>query len=311
MNLQNLINYGKDFDIDILSGVQVPAPLSNDTMKSAIMIRCGLLTPVYGEPELFRDMVTHWFTVKQWTIEHLINVINAEYSPIENYDRYEDITDSSTGSETEHNTGRYNDTHSGTDMESSSGTYNDTHSGNDKESSSGTDTEKSSGKYNDTHSGNDKESNSGNIKNNDTTENTVSAYNSSSYQPDTKETVSKNETHADDKTFTHGHKLSNTHEDNKNFTHENDKTFTHGHKLSNTHEDDKTFTHGHTLSNTHEDDKTVSRSGDNTRTAHLHGNIGVTTNQQLIEQELELLRHFDIYGYIAERFEEDNMLMIY
>ena len=42
-----------------------------------------------------------------------------------------------------------------------------------------------------------------------------------------------------------------------------------------------------------------------------HGNIGVTTNQQLINQELELLRHFDIYGYIAELFEEENMLMIY
>lgn len=223
MNLQNLIDYGQYFDIDVLEGVNVPAPLSVDTMKSAIMIRCGLLTPVYGEPQLFRDMVTHWFTVKQWTIEHLIKVVQAEYSPIENYDRYEE--------------------------------WDETHKGTIKDNGSATDQHKRSGNYTDVDSGSNTE------------ENTVSAYNSSSYQPDTKRVETK----------------------------------------------------GNTLKNTHSDTEDIDRINENTNardladkhTGHLHGNIGVTTNQQMIEQELDLLRHFDIYGYIAERFEEDNMLMIY
>ena len=243
MNLQNLIDYGQYFDIDVLSGVNVPAPLSNETMKSAIMIRCGLLTPVHGEPELFRDMVAHWFTVKQWTIEHLIKIIQAEYSPIENYDRYEDSTDEKNESATLSKSGKYTDTHSGTDKETNNGTYKNTHSGTDT----------------------------------DTKENTVSAYNSSSYQPDSKTVDS----------------------------------YKHGHVESNAHDDAKNFTHGHKIANTHEDAETEKREGGATHTSHMHGNIGVTTNQQMIEQELELLRHFDIYGYIAERFEEDNMLMIY
>lgn len=223
MNLQNLIDYGQAFDIDVLSGVNVPAPLSVDTMKSAIMIRCGLLTPVYGEPQLFRDMVAHWFTVKQWTIEHLIKVVQAEYSPIENYDRYEE--------------------------------WDETHKGTVKDNGKSTDQHKRNGNSTDVNSGADM------------VENTVSAYNSSSYQPDTK------------RVDTAGKTLKNTHSDTEDIERANENT------------------NARDLADTHK--------------GHLHGNIGVTTNQQMIEQELELLRHFDIYGYIAERFEEDNMLMIY
>lgn len=223
MNLQNLIDFGKWNDIDVLEGVNVPAPLSVETMKSAIMIRCGLLTPVYGEPDLFRDMVKHWFTVKQWTIEHLIKIVQAEYSPIENYDRYEE--------------------------------WDEKHTGTVKDNGKSADRHKRNGNYTDVNSGADTE------------ENTVSAYNSSSYQPDTK------------RVDTAGKTLKNTHSDNEDINRTNENT------------------NARDLSDTHK--------------GHLHGNIGVTTNQQMIEQELELLRHFDIYGYIAERFEEDNMLMIY
>lgn len=235
MNLQNLIDYGQYSDIDIFSGVQVPAPLSADTTKSAIMVRCGLLTPVYSEPETMRDMIKHWFITKQWTFEHLIHVIQAEYSPIENYDRYEDWEESHTG--TQKNAGTGNETNSGTDTHTINGGYTDTHSGTD------------------------------------TTENTVSAYNASTYQADTKQELK------------------------------------HGEALKNTHNETDALQHGHQVNRT--DNNTRTDDLKDKHTAHLHGNIGVTTNQQMINEELELLRHFDIYSYIAKLFEEDMMLMIY
>lgn len=247
MNLQNLIDYSRYADIDIFEGVAVPAPLNAETVKSAIMIRCGLLTPVYGEPEVFRESIRLWFKVKQWTFEHLIKIVQAEYSPIENFDRYEDYSDENSGQETEARSGKYTDTHSGTDKEVTDGSY------------STADEEKKN--------------------NNHTTENTVSAFNSTGYQADTRVTESGNENRT----------LSE----------------------KNSHEDERSFTHGHKLANTHSDDLTRTSSGGSSHTGHLHGNIGVTTNQQMIEQELELLRHFDIYGWIAEQFEEDHMLMIY
>ena len=46
-------------------------------------------------------------------------------------------------------------------------------------------------------------------------------------------------------------------------------------------------------------------------TQHLHGNIGVTTNQEMITQELELLQKFHIYDWIAMQIEADLFIMLY
>ena len=56
--------------------------------------------------------------------------------------------------------------------------------------------------------------------------------------------------------------------------------------------------------------ETVTNSGDHEYKAHSHGNIGVTTNQQMIQQELEL-RKFDIYTEIARRFEREFIVDLY
>ena len=42
-----------------------------------------------------------------------------------------------------------------------------------------------------------------------------------------------------------------------------------------------------------------------------HGNIGVTTNDDLIFEELNLLEKFNPYDWIAAKFERENFLQIY
>lgn len=44
--------------------------------------------------------------------------------------------------------------------------------------------------------------------------------------------------------------------------------------------------------------------------SHIHGNIGVMTNQAMINEEIEL-RRFDIYTDIARRFEKEFLIDIY
>lgn len=240
MNLQNLIDAGHYENIDIFAGVSVPAPLNAETVKSAIMVRSGLMTPLYKEPRVFQSLVTHWFITKQWTFQHLINIIQAEYSPIENYNRHEDTTDTLSGEDVLTMAGGNKETHSGTDTETHSGTDTDTHSGTD------------------------------------TTTNSISAENQSGWSNDTKSDLA------------HGESIATIH----------------GHTINDT--------HGHTITDTYQNRSDTTEYGKiNTRESDIHGNIGVTTNQQMIEQELELLRHFDIYRYIAELFEADNMLLIY
>lgn len=45
--------------------------------------------------------------------------------------------------------------------------------------------------------------------------------------------------------------------------------------------------------------------------SHIHGNIGVTTSQQMMEQELAISEKVDIYGFIALDFRRRFCIMVY
>ena len=50
---------------------------------------------------------------------------------------------------------------------------------------------------------------------------------------------------------------------------------------------------------------------DKTHEAHLYGNIGVTTSQQMIQAEIDLRKNQNIYAIAAELFADDLLLMLY
>ena len=58
---------------------------------------------------------------------------------------------------------------------------------------------------------------------------------------------------------------------------------------------------------------TTSESGSGTahREGRAHGNIGVTTSQQMLESELNIAPRLDIYDWIAEEFKHEFCLMLY
>ena len=330
MNLQNLVDYCQEMGLpDIFSGATVPAPLNIDTVISAIMVRCGLQTPLYGEPDTFRNMTTHWFTTKQWTFEHLIKVIQSEYSPIENV--FEERTETTTFGSSHVHSGGFKDAASGKDTtthsekDSVTRTFDNYHDA----------TERTFDQYHDaterTHTNYDESVDHTYTNYKETTklqgsqvkESLVSAFNSNNYQPSTRDGETFGENVAGDADPRQDEKsITGSHKDDKKITgsYKDDRTETGSYKDDRTetgsYKDETSFGHkitvdnGKTLTRTYQDDK-ESHVGKDTFEVFRHGNIGVTTNQQMINEELELLRHFDIYGYIAELFESDNMLMIY
>lgn len=243
MNFQNQIDYLQLKSEDILSGVEVPAPLQAETLKTQIVFRCGLLEPVYTEPEIMQAAISQFFKREQWNITHLVNIILAEYSPIENTDRYSEKETTQGGTRKVSTSGK--DKHSGTDERDI------TNSGMDQ-----TDTR---------HTGDD------------ITTNTVSAFNSSSYQPDSRSDLQYG--HVENEALIHGHRI--------------DDDLKYGHTIDRS---------GSTNEETSGSDKYVE---------HTHGNIGVTTNQEMIEQELQLLRHFDVYDWIAAKLENELFIQVY
>ncbi len=71
-----------------------------------------------------------------------------------------------------------------------------------------------------------------------------------------------------------------------------------------------TDTANSTASATNESSNTVNRETKVQHTAHLYGNIGVTTSQQMINEELTMRRN-DLESYIIDDFKHRFCLMVY
>ena len=235
------------------------------------MLRCGLLTPVYSEPNLFKIQTRMWFSKMQWEFDHLVKILLAEYDIIDNVDEYKE----------------WHELHSGTDSRALGGTETlsgtDTLTHGETHTLSGTDTLTHGEKH--TLSGTDTQT--------DTTgtEHKVSAYNSAGYQADSQDTNSGSVTTIHGKTDTASG---------------DDKTV-YGKKDTASGDDKTTYGKVNTLDKT--DDLTHGENIDYFE--HRHGNIGLETPQDIIQKELDLLERFNVYDWIARKFERDNMIQVY
>lgn len=210
----------------LFDGIALPEGLDHDSMVNSILFEAAELPPIYTDPALLKQMISHYFKTRLAIHSQLVSVLATEYDPIENYNRYEERNTSGSNEVTR------------TDSESTSTT--------EKGTTSGTVTSSVSG------------STSGEI------ENKVSAYNADTYQPD-------------------------DHTDSSTTSDTSTETATGG-TSSNTGSSQKTGS----------GTETGSHSGK--ETAHIHGNIGVTTSQQMIESSIELLGVSDVYRYITADF---------
>ena len=73
---------------------------------------------------------------------------------------------------------------------------------------------------------------------------------------------------------------------------------------------DEDTTENNSITNTEKENINDGRNGKHTRTGRAHGNIGVTTSQQMIQSERDLVV-FNLYDVIAESFIEHFCLMVY
>lgn len=269
-----------DYDDSILDGAElVPAGIDPDLVKSEIMLQCGLLQPLYPEPETMKNAITQWFAARHWTFEHLLNIIKAEYSPIENTDRYDEQT-----REIKRALDRSEDeSRSGTDSKSRS---EDRNRSENKSHNENRDREESRDRNQDTTS---------DVHTEGETIGEVSAFNSDDWSNSDRNT-STGDTHG-----TENITASESMEGSE--TLRGSESLTGSDKISGTERGETS----ETRKNTADEDENTSE----VFKQHLHGNIGVTTNQDMIEQELALLAHFNIYTWIAMNIRESLFLEVY
>lgn len=269
------------YDPTLFDKVVLPEDIDKEILIDEIIRSSGQLYPYHQIPAVLKRSMGLWFARNFVNFERMMAALLAEYNPIENYDRHEDwtrtpnLTDKNTASGSDSSTASGSDTRTLTAGQ----TQTETRSGSDT-------TTRSYSNYSekDTKSGSEE------------VEHKVAAYDSSTYENSTKDITSF--TNRED-----GKSYTGTYSDLH--THDNDKTTMTG-SGSDTDKTDygkvDTQSYGRVDTNTH--------TGEEKYTAHLHGNIGVTTSQQMIESELQL-RRFDIYAEIAQRFEHEFIVQVY
>lgn len=94
LTLAQLYNLGNSEGVDIFEYLALPedSPLDKDLIINEIIIKCGQNFPMYADPYVMRSAVNIWSSKNQYTFIHLAKILTADYSPIENTDRYESIT---------------------------------------------------------------------------------------------------------------------------------------------------------------------------------------------------------------------------
>lgn len=127
LTLAQLYNLGTNINVDIFDGITLPddSPLNRDLIINVIMEKCGLNIPMYADPIVMQSAIRLWSAKNQYTFIHIGKIYNAEYSPIENTDRYDeiiverDLTDDTTINSTKTEDGETSNnntnTHAGTD----------------------------------------------------------------------------------------------------------------------------------------------------------------------------------------------------
>lgn len=203
------------YDNTLFDGVVLPSGMDKDMLVSDIIRTSGDLYTYHQVPEQLKRNITFWFARRLFDFERMYKALRAEYSPIENYDRIEDV--------------RRDYQNSGQDKEVSTlgSTTTSTHTGNDS------------------------------------AETQVSAYNESEYANRDKET----------------------------------QTYNNSTETKGSGSDTTTTDYG--LRRTE------------TEATRVHGNIGVTTAQQMITEEMKLRAQYDIYRIITMEFEREFLVQIY
>lgn len=219
-----------NFMPNIFDSLKLPEALDRNIAINNILMECAELELLYIDLDFFKFAIEQWSSKQLYVWQKLYDTTQLKYDPIENFNRKEEYTDSSTVKRTE----------------------------NVAETTQSSSANKSSA------------TSSSAVDSSQNNEERVSAYDSDNYQPKGQNILSGNEKRS----------ATDTVNDTGNASGENERQG----EFSEQH----SFTHS----------------------AQEYGNIGVTTSQQMIQAEREVVK-FNIYDYIADDFKSRFCLLVY
>lgn len=242
ITLIGLNNYLHAQNDDLFGALTLPEGIDKETLEYNILEKGSEFEVINANPHYLKFLIGIWGKKYYRTFEKWITALNIEYNPLENYDRMESWNDNAEG--------RHDD----------SATRGETEQRSDRS------VRDNDGSF----------SNSNTNSGTTTTENTVSAYNSSAYEPKDKSVTT------------------------------NSATAT----ASGTTAEDETITQNGSTTVSATDTQTGTTANVSSHTGRTHGNIGVTTSQQMLQAELDIAR-FNLIDQITDLFLDEFCIKVY
>ena len=282
------------YDPTIFDDLVLPPELDPEILTDTIMLELGELELLYNDPNMMKFAIGRWSSkeLKKWIDLYATTVL--EYNPIENYNRTDDMTDAETRNlakneiQTRLLAGSNNETR---DLAGSSDETKNL-------AGSSLETRDLATSINGTTDTTDSDVQGGT----NSSQKQVAGYNSNTLQTSEVDTQTLGATN--DKTVATITEQLGT----------DTGTVTMG--TTETGTDNTATTDTGTVNTATTDTGTIENAGSDTGTVTLNktgnskGNIGVTTTQQMIQQERDVVQ-FNMYDYITESFKNRFCILVY
>lgn len=275
-----------NWDNTLFDGMAFPSGFDSSDKQlfvNNLVMECAELEVLYSDWDFLKAAIDLWSQKELITWERIYQASILEYNPIENYNRVERTDIQNRGATT----------HSGTDSVAGSGNDSDVSTGYNSVVGSGNTSDVASGNTSDVASGNTSDVATGT----DTTTVSRTSYDSNTYQPAEKTEDGKGTTI--------------THNRNDTITHNRNDTITHNRADTETYNLNSTVTHNHGTTDTTTYGHVITDTTGTLTQSRISGNIGVTTSQQMLEQELEVAPKLNIINIMIESFRDRFCLLVY
>ena len=124
-------------------------------------------------------------------------------------------------------------------------------------------------------------------------------------------------THGQKEELTHGHVEATQHGLISEVETDRSESVTHGHVEATQHGLTQATQHGltqatqHGLTQATQHGEKITDETETTHESRIHGNIGVTTSQQMLEQEIAVAPKLNVINYMIESFKNRFCIMVY
>lgn len=294
------------YDDTIFNDMVLPTGIDADLFKQSLLMEKGEFEVLYPNPDFMKHSIKLWSTKWFRTFSEWLKGTQAQWNPIYNYDRYEEGWDDHNRKYASVNNADYSDKRT-TDMEELNIVNMQDSSKSDTEANRILNTKDSNEKnLKDESTFNNQDTTSQTKES--TTEHQVAGYDSSTYQPSSKDIIDNGDS-AVKHTGTVTNETTGTdttaHSGTDATTSKGSDTSTHSGSDRNTTSGTDEMVHKGKLS-----DLSGTEKNTNQHTAHLYGNIGVTTSSTMLAEFYNIAK-WNLYEHMADVFGSELLIQVY